>query len=220
MIPLGIEGSWVFTPVIHEDDRGVFLEWFRGSEIADDIGYHFDARQANYSVSWRGVVRGIHFSDVPPGQAKYVTCVSGAILDVVVDLRRGSPSYGRWESVPLDDQTRRAVFLSEGLGHAFLALSNVATVVYLCSTPYSPGREHGVHPLDAALDIAWPSDLEIALSPKDSLAPSLAEAESSGLLPDYAACRAWTAQLLSGPTLAGRQIQPPLVVTRPVDGPG
>ena len=96
MIPLSIAGSWVFIPVIHEDDRGSFLEWFRGSELADDLGYHFDTDQANCSVSRRGVVRGVHSSDVPPGQAKYVTCVSCAILDVVVDLRRGSPSYGRW----------------------------------------------------------------------------------------------------------------------------
>jgi dTDP-4-dehydrorhamnose 3,5-epimerase len=210
MEPLSIEGSWVFSPAIHADSRGSFLEWFRGGEIAGDLGYHFDTQQANCSVSRRGVVRGVHFSDVPPGQAKYVTCVSGAILDVVVDVRCGSPSYGRWESVRLDDETRQAVFLCEGLGHAFLALSDTATVVYLCSTPYAPQREHGVHPLDAALGIAWPRDMEIVPSQRDSCAPSLAEARSAGLLPDYQACEA----------LVRRQVQPPLVAASPVDGLG
>ena len=136
----------VVTPRIHQDSRGSFLEWFRGDDFADDIGYRFGLAQANCSVSRRGVLRGIHFADVPPGQAKYVTCLSGEVLDVVVDLRVGSPGYGRWEAVRLDDQTRRVMFVSEGLGHGFMALSAEATVVYLCSTAYAPGLEHGVHP--------------------------------------------------------------------------
>jgi dTDP-4-dehydrorhamnose 3,5-epimerase len=192
MIPLGIAGAWTFTPAIHTDQRGSFLEWFRGADLAA-AGYRMDVAQANCSVSGRGVLRGIHFADVPPGQAKYVCCVSGALLDVVVDLRVGSPTFGRWEPVRLDDTSRRAVFLAEGLGHAFMALSEQATAVYLCSTPYAPDREHGVHPLDPGLGIAWPADITAVLSDKDAAAPSLHQAQAAGLLPDYSACLAYAA---------------------------
>lgn len=147
---MGIDGAWTFTPRIYPDNRGSFHEWFRAAEFAADLGYRFELAQANCSLSQRGVIRGIHYTEVPPGQAKYVVCPSGAILDVVIDLRLGSPTYGRWEAVRLDDQTRRAVFISEGLGHAFAALSPQATVMYLCSTPYAPGVEHGVHQIGRA----------------------------------------------------------------------
>jgi dTDP-4-dehydrorhamnose 3,5-epimerase len=150
------------------------------------------------------VIRGIHFADVPPGQAKYVSCVSGAILDVIVDVRTGSPGYGRWRAVRLDDTERRAVFLSEGLGHAFTALSDEATVIYLCSTAYAPGREHGVHPLDPAIGIAWPADAEPVLSDKDAAAPTLEQACRDGLLPAYADCAAYLARLRG--TAAGAHI--------------
>ena len=195
MHALDIDGAWVFTPRIHTDERGSFLEWFRDAEFHADLGYRMDVAQANCSVSRRGVVRGIHFADVPPGQAKYVTCASGAIIDVVVDVRAGSPNFGRWEAVQLDDETRRALYISEGLGHAFVAVSNQATVLYLCSTRYAPDREHGVHPLDPAIGIAWPTDMETVLSDKDAAAPSLAEARSAGLLPDYDRCRTHAADL-------------------------
>jgi dTDP-4-dehydrorhamnose 3,5-epimerase len=138
-------------------------------------------------VSARDVVRGIHFADVPPGQAKYVTCVAGAVLDVVVDIRVGSPTFGQWESVRLDDEERHAVYLAEGLGHGFCALTEQATVTYLCSSEYRPGREHGIHPLDAELGIAWPAAVPL-LSPKDAAAPSLAEARAAGLLPRCDEC--------------------------------
>ncbi len=193
MDPLSIDGAWAFTPRIHADSRGSFLEWFQGAELAV-LGYPMDIAQANCSVSGRGVLRGVHFADVPPGQAKYVSCVSGAILDVAVDLRVGSPGFGRWEAVRLDDESRRALLLSEGLGHAFMALTDSATVVYLCSTPYTPGHEHGVHPLDPDLGIGWPADIQPVLSGKDAAAPSLAKAQAAGLLPDYAACMAYAAQ--------------------------
>jgi dTDP-4-dehydrorhamnose 3,5-epimerase len=130
----------------------------------------------------------VHFADVPPGQAKYISCVSGAVLDVIVDIRTGSPSYGRWEAVRLDDVDRRAVYIAEGLGHAFMALSEQATVMYLCSTGYAPGREHGVHALDPALGINWPSGVPPVLSAKDAAAPTLEEARREGLLPSYADC--------------------------------
>ena len=193
MDPLGIDGAWVYTPRVHSDDRGSFAEAFRGAEFAADLGYRLDVAQANCSVSRRGVIRGIHYADVPPGQAKYVTCVAGAILDVVVDLRTGSPSFGKWEAVPLDAGTRRAVFLAEGLGHAFAALTDGATALYLCSTPYAPGHEHGVNPLDPAIGIAWPTGegWEPVLSEKDAAAPTLEEALQAGELPRYADCAAY-----------------------------
>jgi dTDP-4-dehydrorhamnose 3,5-epimerase len=195
MDELSIAGSWVFTPRIHQDARGGFLEWFRDADLQATVGYRQDVAQGNCSVSRRGVLRGIHFADVPPGQAKYVTCVSGAVMDVIVDLRAGSAGFGSWQAVQLDDQDRRAIFLTEGLGHAFVALSEEATVVYLCSTPYAPEREHGIHPLDPDLGITWPSDLPLLLSEKDTAAPSLAEAVAAGLIPDYSECLAYRARL-------------------------
>jgi dTDP-4-dehydrorhamnose 3,5-epimerase len=198
MEALSIEGAWVFTPSIHGDDRGVFLEAFRGAEFAADLGYRLDVAQVNTSVSKRGVIRGIHYADVPPGQAKYVTCVAGAILDVVVDLRAGSPTFGAWETVRLDDEGRKALFLAEGLGHGFQALSDSATVLYLCSTPYAAGREHGVNPLDPAIGIGWRPAAEAGepiLSDKDLTAPSLDEALKAGQLPQYADCVEYGAKL-------------------------
>jgi len=195
MKPLGISGAWVYEPRVYGDERGSFFELFRGAEAAGDLGHRLDIAQVNCSVSRRGALRGIHFADVPPGQAKYVTCLSGAVLDVVVDVRAGSPDLGRWEAVRLDDESRRAVYLAEGLGHAFMALSDHATVMYLCSTPYAPGREHGVDPLDPAVGIEWPPGAEPVLSAKDAAAPSLEEAERAGLLPDYEECLKYAAQL-------------------------
>lgn len=191
---------WIHTPRIHRDDRGLFLEAFRGEDISSAVGHPMSTQQVNCSVSRKGVLRGVHFSDVPPGQAKYVTCVSGAVLDVGVDLRVGSPTFGRWQAVRLDDDTRRGVYLAEGLGHAFLALSDEAVVFYQCSTPYAPGREHGVDPLDPELGIDWPLRAEPVLSPKDAEAPGLSAALEAGLLPDYDDCRARYSAQSSSPT--------------------
>ncbi|WP_226435123.1 dTDP-4-dehydrorhamnose 3,5-epimerase [Rhodococcus yananensis] len=187
---LTIAGAWELTPRQFGDHRGVFLEWFRQSTFADVVGRTLDLAQANCSVSAAGVLRGIHYADVPPGQAKYVTCVSGSVLDVVVDLRVGSPTFGQWDSVLLDTVDRRAIFLSEGLGHGFLALEDHSTVVYLCSTGYAPEREHEVHPLDPALGIDWPTSgpggpFTFELSAKDQAAPTLAEAHDAGRLPRF-----------------------------------
>ncbi|MFJ8029368.1 dTDP-4-dehydrorhamnose 3,5-epimerase [Streptomyces sp. NPDC096032] len=190
MRQLGIADAWVLESQVFPDERGSFHEWYRGAEFREATGYDLELAQANMSVSARGVLRGIHFADVPPGQAKYITCVRGAVLDVVVDIRVGSPTYAQWEAVRLDDESRRAVFLAEGLGHAFMALTDDAAVVYLCSAGYAPGREHGLHPLDPQLGIAWPEGVEPVLSAKDTEAPTLAEAEQSGLLPTYKECSA------------------------------
>jgi dTDP-4-dehydrorhamnose 3,5-epimerase len=203
MQPLGIDGAWVFAPRVYGDERGSFLEAFRGEEFAADLGYQLRVAQVNCSVSRRGVIRGIHYADVPPGQAKYITCVAGAVLDVVVDLRAASPGFGKWESVRLDDTSRKAMFIAEGLGHGFMALTEQATVLYLCSTPYAPGREHGVHPLDPALGIDWPLD-ELGgppvLSDKDAAAPTLEQALQAGQLPRYEDCATYEATL-RGPAI-------------------
>ncbi|MEU8372563.1 dTDP-4-dehydrorhamnose 3,5-epimerase [Micromonospora sp. NPDC048894] len=192
--PLSIEGAWEVTPQQHGDPRGLFMEWYRFDQLAEAVGHPLRLAQANLSISGRGVVRGIHFADVPPGQAKYVTCVRGAVLDVVVDLRTGSPTFGRWEGVRLDDTDRRAVYLAEGLGHGFCALSDDATLTYLCSTTYNPTGEHAVHPLDPELGIEWPAEVP-QLSARDAAAPTLAQVRAAGPLPDYAACRAFVAGL-------------------------
>jgi len=201
---LPLPGSYVITPKAFDDDRGTFLEWFKQDLLAAELGHELELAQANWSVSRRGVVRGIHYADVPPGQAKYVTCVRGAVLDVVVDLRVGSPTFGQHAAVELTaDGERRAVYLSEGLGHGFCALTNDATVLYLCSTGYDPTGEHGVDPMDPALDLPWPSDVVPALSAKDAAAPSLAEAREAGALPTFEECRAWTERLRTGAASAG-----------------
>ncbi|WP_037678329.1 dTDP-4-dehydrorhamnose 3,5-epimerase family protein [Streptomyces griseus] len=188
MRPLKVPGAWVTDPPSFTDHRGSFHEWFRGEEVRTAVGRPFHLAQANCSVSRRGVVRGIHFADVPPGQAKYVTCVRGAVRDVVVDLRTGSPSFGVWDAVQLDADNRRAVFLSEGLGHGFQALTDDATLVYLTTSGYDASREHAVDPFDPRLGIAWDSDIPPVLSAKDAAAPGLAAAEAAGLLPAYDTC--------------------------------
>lgn len=196
---LSVTGAWEITPRQHRDPRGVFLEYFQGGPFEAAVGHPLSLAQANCSVSAAGVVRGIHYADLPPSQAKYVTCAAGAVLDVIVDLRVGSPTFGTWDTVLLDDVDRRAVYISEGLGHAFMSLADGSTVLYLCSTPYTPGREHGVHPLDPSLAIAWPttardgSPITASLSDKDEAAPTLAEAADRGLLPTWQAVQDYLA---------------------------
>lgn len=189
---MGIEGAWEITPQQHGDPRGLFLEWYRFDRLTEAVGRPLRLAQGNLSVSARHVVRGIHFADVPPGQAKYVTCVRGAVLDVVVDIRVGSPTFGQWESVRLDDVDRRAVYLEEGLGHGFCALTDDATLSYVCSTTYNPSIEHAIHPLDEELGIEWPTATPL-LSARDAVAPSLAQVRAAGLLPEHETCRRWAA---------------------------
>ena len=192
---LRVPDSWVFTPIQRPDPRGVFLEWFKAPVFREAVGHDLVVKQANHSVSSKGTLRGVHFADVPPGQAKYVYCTKGAVLDIIIDLRVGSPTFGVSDAVQLDDSDRKAVYLSEGLGHAFLALTNDANVTYLCSEPYNPTGEHGVHPLDTDHALPFPDDVEHLLSEKDEAAPSFAEAQASGLLPSYAACQEFYARL-------------------------
>ena len=183
---LKIPDSYEITPKMFGDDRGVFLEWYRFDRLAEVVGHPIDLRQANTSVSRRGVVRGIHFADVPRGQAKYVTATHGAVLDYVIDIRVGSPTFGEWDSVLLDDRDRRAIYLSEGLGHAFVALTDDATVSYLVTDTFNAEREHGIDPLDPEIGLVFPPEAgEALLSPKDTEAPGLREAADAGLLPTW-----------------------------------
>jgi len=193
---LKIPDSYEITPKQFGDDRGVFLEWYRFDRLAEVVGHSIDLRQANTSVSKRGVVRGIHFADVPVGQAKYVTATHGAVLDYVVDIRVGSPTFGQWDSVLLDGVDRRAIYLGEGLGHAFVALTDDATVSYLVTDTFKADREHGIDPLDPEIGLVFPPEAgEALLSPKDTSAPTLSEAAASGLLPTWDDMRAYYSTL-------------------------
>lgn len=186
---LKIGGAFEITPKQFTDPRGTFFEAYRSDHFEEAVGHRLDLQQTNSSVSAAGVVRGIHFAELPPSQAKYVWCPRGALLDVVVDIRVGSPTYGQWDTVLLDDVDRRAIYVGEGLGHAFCSLEDGSTAVYMCSTRYAPGREHGIHPFDPEIGIEWPSTdrsgnpMELLLSEKDAAAPSLAEVAAQGLLP-------------------------------------
>lgn len=186
---LSVPNAFVFTPSQFGDERGSFLEWFRSDVFEEVAGHALALEQANMSISAAGVLRGIHFADVPPGQAKYVTCPKGAILDVVVDVRVGSPTFGEWDSVLLDDIDRKCVYIGEGLGHAFLSLEDSSVAVYLCSSKYAPSHEHGIDPFDGEIGIDWPTtgrngeELCYQLSAKDAGAPDLAGARKSNILP-------------------------------------
>jgi dTDP-4-dehydrorhamnose 3,5-epimerase len=196
--PLKIEGAFEITPRQFPDDRGLFLESFRGDQLAKVIGHRLDIIQTNVSVSSRGTVRGVHFADVPPSQAKYVTSMTGSFIDFVIDIRVGSPTFGQWDSVLLDTVDRRAIYLAEGLGHVICCLEDDSTVMYLCSATYDPAREHAVNPLDPALGLALPGGVNPVLSAKDAAAPSLSEAAEKGLLPLYDECLLYYATLDSG----------------------
>ena len=220
---LSVGGAVEVQPRQFTDPRGVFLEFFKEGLFAETVGHPLRLAQANCSVSAAGVLRGVHFSDVPPSQAKYVTCLAGAVFDVVVDVRLGSSTFGRWDAVLLDDVDRRAVYIPEGLGHAFMSLADDSTVVYLCSEPYTPAREHEVHALDPALGIEWPTrsrdgaPLRPLLSGKDTAAPTLAEAREAGLLPTVEAVASYVDGLQAE---AGRPDGPRLGMPRIGGTPG
>jgi dTDP-4-dehydrorhamnose 3,5-epimerase len=195
---LKIDGSFEITPRQHADERGVFLESFRGDRLAGAIGHRLDVIQTNVSVSSAGTVRGVHYADLPPSQAKYVTALTGSFIDFVIDIRVGSPTFGLWDSVLLDTVDRRAIYLAEGLGHAICALQDNSSVMYLCSATYDPAREHAINPLDPDLALALPEGIIPVLSAKDVAAPSLSEAVAAGLLPRYDECLRFYDELASG----------------------
>jgi len=188
-----VPGAFEISPVVHGDDRGSFHEWYRADVLrtlsGTDFSLHSDSVAHAYcSLSQAGTLRGIHFAQVPPGQAKYVTCFAGAVLDVVVDLREGSPTFGQWDSVLLDDVDRRCIWVPEGLGHAFVALADGSLVSYLVSTGYDPAREHTITPFDPSIGVEWPTEdrdgrpLSYQLSDRDRDGQTLEEARAAGLL--------------------------------------
>lgn len=189
-----VPGAWVGTPRVFSDDRGLFLEWYKATSFTPAVGHPLAVAQANNSVSRKDVLRGIHYAVVPPGQAKYVYCARGAVVDFVVDIRDGSPTFGAWDSVRLDDVDRRGVYVAEGLGHAFVALTDDASVTYLCSTEYDPAREFTISPFDPDLGVDWGVAAPV-LSDRDRDAPTVKEARESGHLPSWDACVAHYAAL-------------------------
>ena len=186
--PLKIEGSWVFTPKKFPDERGSFHEVFKLPLLSETLGFGFEVKQVNQSVSKAGVIRGIHWADVPPGQAKYVFCSKGSIWDVVIDIRVGSPTFGQFDGEVISAENGKCVLIREGLGHVFLSLEDDTVVNYLCSEPFSPTTEHGINPLDTDLAIPFGSKITGAsfeVSPKDEEAPTLQQAQAANLLPVY-----------------------------------
>jgi dTDP-4-dehydrorhamnose 3,5-epimerase len=184
LTPHAIAGAWLAESLVWSDNRGFFREWFKSTDIKNATGRDFGIEQANISLSSRGTLRGIHYSIAPRGQAKWITCVSGSIKDVIVDIRPASQTFGNWIEVELSGNSGKAVFISEGLGHGFLALEENTTVAYLVSTPFSPTDEFDINPLDKEIGINWGMDLtEIKISDKDKNAPTLAERLVEGKLP-------------------------------------
>jgi dTDP-4-dehydrorhamnose 3,5-epimerase len=184
LTPLGIDGAWVAESPMWSDDRGFFREWFKSEDVKADTGREFGIEQANISLSSAGTLRGIHYSVAPQGQAKWITCVVGSIQDVIVDIRPDSNTFGQWLDVELKSDSGKAVLISEGLGHAFLALEDKTAVAYLVSTPFSPAEEYEINPLDEKIGIKWGMDLSaLKISKKDKIAPTLAERLSEGKLP-------------------------------------
>lgn len=152
-----IQGAWIHTPVRHSDKRGSFQEIFKISEITKSIGRGFVVAQVNQSVSNKGVIRGIHYTNSVVGQAKYVSCSRGEIWDVVVDLRPASPTYGQWDAVLLSAANGKSVLISENLGHAFLSLEDGSVSTYLCTAEYNPSADEAIHPLSPSIGIDFES---------------------------------------------------------------
>ncbi|WP_327000789.1 dTDP-4-dehydrorhamnose 3,5-epimerase [Dactylosporangium sp. NBC_01737] len=198
IVEMSVRDAYCITPDKHHDRRGHFYEAFRASALTEAIGYPFVVGQQNYSLSSRNTMRGIHGTTVPPGQAKLVTCVRGAVLDVVVDLRIGSPTYGMCEMTRQDEESGIAVYLADGLGHAFLALTDDACMSYLCSEAYVPGTMIEINPLDPDIAIPWGITEPPIMSDKDAGAPSLAETAAAGLLPTFEQCQEHYAALRAG----------------------
>lgn len=184
LTPLGIDGVWLAESPVWSDDRGFFREWFKSTDIKEATGREFGIEQANISLSSAGTLRGIHYSIAQRGQAKWITCVAGSIKDVIVDIRPDSQTFGEWIEVILKGDSGKAVFISEGLGHGFVALEDNTAVAYLVSTPFSPRDEFEINPLDEKIGINWGMNLTaLKISEKDKVAPTLAELLAEGKLP-------------------------------------
>jgi len=184
LTPLSIEGVWLAKSSVWSDERGSFREWFKSSNLENITKKKFKVEQANISHSVKGALRGIHYSLAEEGQAKWITCVSGLIKDVIVDIRPNSKTYGKWIEVELSGTSGNAVLIGEGLGHGFISLADTSTVAYLVSSPFSPSEEFEINPLDPAIAINWGLPLsELKISDKDKDAPTLEERKEEGKLP-------------------------------------
>jgi NDP-hexose 3,5-(Or5-) epimerase len=190
IVELAVPDSYLVTPKKLEDVRGCFYEAFKVEELARVTGHHMEVVQVNHSVSRRGTLRGIHGTRVPPGQAKYVSCAQGEVLDITVDLRIGSPTFGQCAATHLRAGTGMGVYMAEGLGHGFYALTDDVLMTYLCSTPYIPEIVVEVNALDPDLALPWGITSEPLMSEKDRNTPSLADAIAGGNLPLYEDCLA------------------------------
>ncbi len=173
MLPTKLEGPLLLAPAVHGDARGFFLETYRESAL-QELGIAERLIQDNHSRSRRGIVRGMHFQ---PGQAKLVRCARGAIFDVLVDLRRGSPGFGHWEGYQLDDSEHHQLYVPDGFAHGFCVLSEDADVTYKISSYYDPDSEGGFAFDDPEVGIEWPNQHELLASERDRCAPALAELE-------------------------------------------
>ena len=174
--PLPIEGSWIISSDVFNDSRGSFREWLPNSACQEIFGKNFEVAQANFSVSMKGTLRGIHYSLAPEGQGKLVTCLSGVIYDVVVDLRSTSKTFGQWFGVTLSAENPVSIYVGHGLGHAFLAMEDNTRVAYLLSSAYNKDMEHGIDPFDPEIGVNWPKE-DFILSDKDKLAPRIKSAK-------------------------------------------
>jgi dTDP-4-dehydrorhamnose 3,5-epimerase len=183
---LAIVGAHLATHKVFPDERGIFREWFKSEEILT-IDKNFSVQQANFSKSKQGVIRGIHYSLAPQGQAKIVTCANGEIVDVLVDLRVGSPTYLKVEYIELSEISGKVVYVPTGVGHGFIVLSDSASVVYLTSSGYSPAYERAICPTDPELGITWPliEKSHPIVSTADLEAKNLAQLSELGELPDF-----------------------------------
>jgi dTDP-4-dehydrorhamnose 3,5-epimerase len=188
--PLTISGAYLVTSRSFPDERGDFFEVYREDVLAEVLGYRPRMAQTNYSVSRRNVLRGVHGAAVPPGLAKLVMCLRGSMLDFVIDLRVGSPTFGRWDMIVLDGRDASSVYVEEGLGHAFLSLDDDTCVQYQLSGLYEPRDVITVHPLDPEIGLPLAFAGTPILSDRDAAAPTLREAAELGLLPSYDACEA------------------------------
>ena len=173
LTPLEIDGAWLFESPSHVDERGFFREWFKSSELQVELNREFVVAQTNLSRSKKGVVRGIHFSTAPMGQAKWVTCANGSLWDVVVDIRPNSPTFKKWSANLLRAEDGKSIFISEKLGHAFVSLQDNTVISYMLSSPYSPENELAINPMDPEIGISWPQ-IPLHFSSKDATAPKLA----------------------------------------------
>ena len=192
--PLKISGSWKIEFQKFDDNRGFFYESFKEEDFKNQIGRNLNIKQTNTSSSSKGSVRGIHYALVPPSQAKLVQCQRGSIIDYVIDIRVGSPTFGEFEKIELSENSPTAIFIEEGLAHAFVALENNTIVTYYVSEKFNSEREKGINPFDKALNVKWP-DLDLILSEKDKSAISLDEAKNQGLLPSFDECKAFIKSL-------------------------